>query len=80
MRFAQDDGFVGGLEIQLVGYAENTKRSKKSPALGMTKETVTFLWKVVSDEKRLGPATTLYGTVALSFVIPSEAEGSAVLH
>jgi hypothetical protein len=30
------------------------------------------------DEKRLDPATTLYGTVALSFVIPSEAEGSAV--
>jgi hypothetical protein len=30
------------------------------------------------DEKRLGPATTFYGTVALSFVIPSEAEGSAV--
>jgi hypothetical protein len=30
------------------------------------------------DEKRLGPATTLYLTVALSFVIPSEAEGSAV--
>ena len=29
-------------------------------------------------EKRLGPATTLCGTVALSFVIPSEAEGSAV--
>jgi hypothetical protein len=29
-RFAQDDGFVGGLETQLVGYAENTKRSKKS--------------------------------------------------
>ena len=29
-------------------------------------------------EKRLGSATTLYGTVALSFVIPSEAEGSAV--
>ena len=35
-RFAQDDGFVGGLEIQLVGYAENTKRSKKSQALRMT--------------------------------------------
>jgi hypothetical protein len=32
-------------------------------------------WKVVSG---LGPATTLYGAVALSFVIPSEAEGSAV--
>jgi hypothetical protein len=30
------------------------------------------------DEKRLGPAITLYRTVALSFVIPSEAEGSAV--
>jgi hypothetical protein len=48
-----------------------------SASLGMTKERVTFLWKVVSDEKCLGPATTLYGTVALSFVIPSEAEGSA---
>jgi hypothetical protein len=29
-------------------------------------------------EKRLGPVTTLYGNVAPSFVIPSEAEGSAV--
>ena len=41
-RSAQDDGFVGGLkglEIQLVGYAENTKRSKKSEPLRMT-----FLW------------------------------------
>jgi hypothetical protein len=28
-RLAQDDGFVGGLEIQLVGYAENTKRIEK---------------------------------------------------
>jgi hypothetical protein len=27
---------------------------------------------------RSGPATDFYGTVALSFVIPSEAEGSAV--
>jgi hypothetical protein len=32
----------------------------------------------IEFEKRLGSATTLYGTVALSFVIPSEAEGSAV--
>jgi hypothetical protein len=31
-RFAQDDGFVWGLEIQLVGYAENAQRSKKSQA------------------------------------------------
>jgi hypothetical protein len=30
-------------------------------------------------KKHLGPATALYGTIALSFVIPSEAEGSAVL-
>jgi hypothetical protein len=30
-------------------------------------------------EKRLGPATALSKTLALSFVIPSEAEGSAVL-
>jgi hypothetical protein len=30
------------------------------------------------DEKRLGPATPLYETVTVSFVIPSEAEGSAV--
>ena len=37
------------------------------------------LWLTQGDEKRLGPATTLYGTVALSFVIPSEGEGSAVL-
>jgi hypothetical protein len=29
-------------------------------------------------KKHLGLATTLYETIALSFVIPSEAEGSAV--
>ena len=27
-------------------------------------------WPTQSDEKRFGPTTTLYGTVALSFVIP----------
>jgi hypothetical protein len=32
--------YLSGLEIQLVGYAENTKRSKKSQALRMT-----FLWE-----------------------------------
>ena len=36
------------------------------------------LWPIQGDEKRLGPATTLYRTIAVSFVIPSEAEGSAV--
>jgi hypothetical protein len=30
------------------------------------------------DEKSFGQATTFYGTLSLSFVIPSEAEGSAV--
>jgi ABC-type sulfate/molybdate transport systems ATPase subunit len=43
-RSAQDDGFVGGLEIQLVGYAENKKRSKKSQTLRMM-----ILWEF--DEK-----------------------------
>jgi hypothetical protein len=33
------------------------------------------LWPTKGDEKRLGPATTFYGTVALSFVIPSGADG-----
>ena len=47
-----------------------------SRLLGMKKERATFLWKVVSETPRL--STTLYETVALSFVIPSEAEGSAV--
>jgi hypothetical protein len=37
------------------------------------------LWPTRGDEKRLGPAITFYGTAALPFVIPSEAEGSAVL-
>jgi hypothetical protein len=37
------------------------------------------LWHTQGDDKRLGPTTIFYGTVALSFVIPSEAEGSAVL-
>jgi len=32
------------------------------------------LWPTQGDENRFGPATTLYGAVALSFVIPSEAE------
>jgi hypothetical protein len=31
------------------------------------------------DEKRLGPATTFYGTVALSFVIPSDHRPAAHL-
>jgi len=37
------------------------------------------LWPTQGDEKCIGPAITVHGTVALSFVIPSAAEGSAVL-
>ncbi|MEA2541790.1 MAG: hypothetical protein QOH35_3156 [Acidobacteriaceae bacterium] len=33
----------------------------------------TGYWLIQSDEKRIGPATTLIGAVALSFVIPSDA-------
>jgi hypothetical protein len=40
LGFARD-GFVGGLAILLVRYAENTKRSKKSQALEMT---IPFAW------------------------------------
>jgi hypothetical protein len=36
------------------------------------------LWPNQGGTKCLGPAAGLYGTVTLSFVIPSEAEGSAV--
>jgi hypothetical protein len=36
------------------------------------------LWPIHGDDERLGPATTLYETIGLSFVIPSAAEGSAV--
>jgi hypothetical protein len=43
-RFAQDDGFVGG-EKHPVRCAENTKRSKKSQALGMTKDKVALPWQ-----------------------------------
>jgi hypothetical protein len=39
-RFAQDDGFVGGLKYSWLD-AENMKRLKKSQALAMTKEIVT---------------------------------------
>jgi hypothetical protein len=54
--------------------------------LGMTKERAIVPVRVVAGPRRFsspwvgrfGPATTLYGIVTLSFVIPSEAEGSAV--
>ncbi len=61
--------------------------------LGMTKEKATVVLRVIIElkavfnamveptanvVKTLWPATTLYATVTLSFVIPSEAEGSAV--
>src|ERR1700720_3826266 len=49
-RFAQDDGFVGG-EKHPVSYAENTKRSKKSQALGMTKERAKLPWRSVAGQR-----------------------------
>jgi hypothetical protein len=48
----------------------------------MTKERVTVSHKVVagpSPFQCLSSADDFHGTIALSFVIPSEAEGSAVL-
>jgi hypothetical protein len=48
----------------------------------MTKERVVVLWKVGAGLKAMknafGPETILHRRVALPFVIPSEAEGSAV--
>jgi hypothetical protein len=42
---------VGG-EKHPVSYAENTKRSKKSQAFGMTKERATVPQRVVAGPKR----------------------------
>ena len=50
----------------------------RGPFLEMFFDRVAGLGPTQGDEKRLGPATTLYRTVTLPFVIPSEAEGSAV--
>jgi hypothetical protein len=72
---------------------ENAKRFHfPSPRLlaGLSTKNVKDVWRHMSrnftpkgrspttDFKTFGAATTLYETVALSFVIPSEAEGSAV--
>jgi hypothetical protein len=56
MRSAQDDDFVGVL----------TKNMELRPGLSSAKPVQ------IRVEKRLGSATTLYGALALSFVIPSE--------
>src|SRR5580704_16041285 len=50
-RFAQDDSFVGG-EKHPVSYAENTKRSKKSQALGMTKGRAKLPGEWLLDQRR----------------------------
>jgi hypothetical protein len=69
-RSAQDDGFAGVLmknipiRLTLMGLASGLSSARPVQ---------------IRFEKLLGSATNLYGTVALSFVIPrSEAEGSAV--
>ena len=51
--------------------ATSYKGNQKSHQLRTSPTGVVMgLWPTQGDEKRLGPATTLYGTVALSFVIP----------
>ena len=71
-RFAQDDGFVEGSKNI------STKGPQNCRSLGFARD-----HKGKSDASLEGgcwtEATTLYGAFALSFVIPSEAEGSAVL-
>jgi hypothetical protein len=49
-----------------------------SSSLSCPTGVVMSLWPTQGEEKRLGPTTAPYGTVTLTFVIPSEAEGSAV--
>ena len=59
----------GGVEIQLVGYAENTKRSKKSQALLMTSGAWGKRGRPLKPKEGLyGPPKTLIAGVA-SFVI-----------
>src|SRR3984957_1247150 len=66
-RFAQDDGFVEGSK-NIWSSAKNTKRSKKSQALGMTKFKIglgpwgwLFGWRVLESgcdrEGTVGPST-----------------------
>src|ERR1700733_11848541 len=61
---------------------ESAETADPSASLGMTKERAAFVWRVVTKPKTLlntlALATTFHRTTTLSFVIPSEAEGSAV--
>jgi hypothetical protein len=67
-----------GYVIQPKGLLDPKRTADPSASLGMTKERVTFVGKWFLNRKSLGLAANLYETNALSFVIPSEAEGSAV--
>jgi hypothetical protein len=58
MRFAQDDAFFEGTEKYLVG-CKNAKRSKKSQALGMTKERRALPFVFDTDESTADPSTSL---------------------
>jgi hypothetical protein len=74
VRSGRDDNSVAGRDSVFPRKVRGT--ADPSASLGMTKGRVAVSWKLRLN--RIGPATTLCGTVALSFVIPSEAEGSAV--
>jgi hypothetical protein len=60
-----------------------SRLASASRLLGMTKERVVVKLKVVSGPDAFstasGPATTFHAIATLSFVFPSEAEGSAAL-
>jgi len=67
---------VGGAPWRKSGYV-GRKRRGEAPTIAFAEcdhRSCHGPWPIQVDEKRLGPATTLYGTAALSFVIPSAAE------
>jgi hypothetical protein len=72
LRSGRDDNVVRGENSAFPGRVPRT--ADPSASLGMTKGRVTILWKAVAEKDTIFDMTTF-----LSFVIPSEAEGSAVL-
>jgi hypothetical protein len=67
VRSGRDDKFVAGKWLS--AHSEKTAVNG-STNLSLRPEFFMGLWPIQGDEKRLGPETTLYGTTALSFVIP----------
>ncbi len=72
----EGDGFSRGTAL-----APEVRFSRSRGAISrhrVPKGRLNFSLVQIRFEKRFGLATNLYATVALSFVIPSEAEGPAV--